>query len=132
MSIENWLQVLGAFGVVLANAVFATWFVSNRDAVIEKTLREKIESCYNLAITKLEAVSEKESKARHDLANDMQRSIAGLALDDRDLGKRINELQADMVRKSDLSALEGRMTAILERLDGKVDELRDRVPNSPR
>lgn len=110
----------------------------SRILAVDTALREKMEGNYNLAVTKLEVGLEKESKGRHDLANEMQRSVSQLVIDDKALASRINDLSADMVRKSDLAAHEARMTAVLqniqaslqnavERLDSKVDELRDRV-----
>lgn len=132
MSIENWLGLCVLFGGMLLNAVYATWHVSNKGAALEVSLRDKIDNIYNLAVTKQEAQGEREAKARHDLANEVQRRISELILDDKALQARINDLATDMVRKIDLTQHEARMTAILERLDGKVDELRDRVAIVPR
>lgn len=134
----SWIALGTVVLTFVAYAVMATSHHAATVGAMEARLREKIENTYNLAVTKQEAASEKEAKARHDLANEVQRVTAQLTLDDKELGRRVNDLSADMVRKSDLAAHETRMTAVLqdirsslqnavERLDGKVDELRDRV-----
>lgn len=145
MAFEAWVTVLGAFGAVLFNGIWATWFLANRHAAIESrlheklstmdrtlheklismdvTLREKMEGNYNLAVTKLEAVGEREAKGRHDLANELQRQVGMLVMDDKALSQRLNDLAADVVRKSDLAAVEARMMAFLQKLDSKFDEI---------
>jgi hypothetical protein len=152
----SWIGLATLFVTGICYAIYAAIHVGNRDTIIhtkigalesavyskvasvEVQIREKIENTYNLAVTKQESAFEREAKARHDLANEMQRGIGQLVIDDKALASRINDLSADMVRKSDLAAHEARMTSVLqniqtslqnavERLDGKVDELRDRI-----
>lgn len=145
MTVEIWVSVLGAFGAVLFNGIWMTWILANRHAAAEGrlheklvtmdrtlseklvamdvTLREKMEGNYNLAITKLEAVGEREAKGRHDLSNDLQRHVGMLIMDDKALNQRLNDLAADVVRKSDLAAVETRMMAFLQKLDNKFDEI---------
>lgn len=97
--------------------------LSEKLVTMDMTLREKMEGNYNLAITKLEAVGEREAKGRHDLANELQRQVGMLVLDDKAISQRLNDLAADVVRKSDLAAVEARMMAFLQKLDGKFDEI---------
>lgn len=130
MNPEAWIALGALVLAFIAYAVGATVFVLMRATATEGKIvetearsREKIENCYNLAITKLEAVSEKESKARHDLANEMQRVTSQLTIEDKELAKRINELAGQMVSKADLAAHEVRMSAILEKLATKLEGL---------
>lgn len=130
MSPEAWIALGALVLAFIAYAIGATVFVLARASATEGKIveaearvREKIENCYNLAITKLEAVGEKESKARHDLANEMQRVTGQLAIEDKDLARRLNELAGEMVSKADLAAHEFRMSAILEKLDVKLESL---------
>lgn len=134
MTLEIWVSILGAFAAVLFNGIWMTWILANRHAAVEGrlheklvsldlNLREKMEGNYNLAITKLEAVGEREAKGRHDLANELQRQVGMLIGDDKALAQRLSDLAADVVRKSDLAAVEARMMAFLQKLDSKFDEM---------
>lgn len=134
MTIEIWVSLLGAAAAVLFNGIWMTWILANRHAAVEGrlhdklvsvdlNLREKMEGNYNLAITKLEAVGEREAKGRHDLANELQRQVGMLIGDDKALAQRLSDLAADVVRKSDLAAVEARMMAFLQKLDSKFDEM---------
>lgn len=134
MNLEIWISLLGAFAAVLFNGIWMTWILANRHAAVEGrlheklvsldlNLREKMEGNYNLAVTKLEAVGEREAKGRHDLANELQRQVGMLIGDDKALAQRLSDLAADVVRKSDLAAVEARMMAFLQKLDSKFDEM---------
>ena len=132
-----WIGLGALFVSGLVYAVSASVWVSSKDATLREKIAgvelrcsEKIDAASEMARLKIEAASEKESKARHDLANAVTGKFNEVRLDQKAVDDRVANLSADMVRKGDLAAHEARMTAVLEKLDGKIDELRDRITHA--
>lgn len=134
MDSSSWIALGALLATGIGYAVCATIFVSRGDGLTrerlsstEVALREKIEGVEKSARLTIDLAVEKEAKLRHDLGSQMQVAITNTHLEVKDLEKRFNDLSTDVVRKPDLIAHENRMTQILEKLDAKVDELRDRI-----
>lgn len=134
MDVSAWFALGALFATGLAYAVGATAYVSNKDAGLREklasadtALRDKIEAVEKTARLFTEVAVEKEAKLRHDLGSNTSEAINVVHQEVKEVEKRLNDLSTDVVRKPDLQAHEARMTTILEKLDAKVDELRDRV-----
>lgn len=148
MDASAWIALGFAVLTGIGYAVWMALYVSNKDAVLQNRisaevnsiqrqlaaqdtqLREKIENNFNLAVTKLESVAAQEAKARHDLANLMQVRFSEVIVDCKALEKRINDLVGNVVVKADLQAAEQRMTALIEKLDSKLEKIDERIQHT--
>lgn len=68
-------------------------------------------------------VAAQEQKARHDLANEVQRAINDIRFDARALAAKLENLALDAVRRQDLSVFESRHFQAFDKLDQKFESL---------
>jgi hypothetical protein len=157
MGVVSVLVGVAGFAVAaLAYAVIATWKIAgierganDRTARVEARWSEKIatveahwqdrqDAIRTEAQLRVEALAEKESKSRHDLANQFTGVIGELRANLRDTDARHAALDRDAIRKVDLAAFEARMTAdraasegrilsAIEKIDGRVNTLAEQV-----
>lgn len=114
-----------------AAAISATVAALTLRFMVSRHVHARIDAVQTLSDTKNEAtrkeaelrsneVSARESKARHDLANELSNQLAVFA-------QSIKQLERDAVRKDEVTAMEGRQTAIYSKIEGKVDHLQERL-----
>ena len=109
MSTELALALAGLVATLLGGAFTAFRYFT---AQIEGVRRE--------ADGALEKQAESESRSRHALANQMQTTFAAVSA-------KLERMEGDVVRRQELAQVDARTTAMLHRLDEKMDRLAERI-----
>lgn len=118
-----WLSISGLGVTWLVYVVIATWRLAGIEArsgdamrQATATLREKFEA-------QMEADKAICARARHDQANLFERALHELRSNLRDTDARHAVLDREAIRKADLAAFEGRLTASLSAHETRMQTL---------
>lgn len=108
----HWVAV-GSFAFTLISGLVGAFrYIS----VQVETIRREMETRGEAARLYSDKSTEKEAKARHDVANASQAAIATLTVEMR-------QLQREAVRHDQMKASEERMLSLLNKIEAKVDRL---------
>lgn len=108
--------IVSACGVILALLTFVV--MSHRYQT------DKIDTTKEQFRTELRALAESESKRRHDLGNNVHAKLGTMELN-------LNRLEREAVRRDELSAMEGRINLVFDKLFAKLDMVTDRMAAVP-